>query len=173
MSHEVTLVKNDCSVVINLQGAHVISWKINGKEQLFITPGSVFDGKSEVYGGIPIVFPRLGFWGEGKPFHGFARTALWQVLPKEEGKGDSDSEKLSFFLRSDDISKAYFDAEFALTLTVGLGEAHLSMDLRVENQGENSFDFTALFHNYLRVEDIGKSSLHGLSGASYKDAADG
>merc|ERR1711962_1354536 len=112
-----------------------------------MTPGSVFDGESEVYGGIPIIFPRLGFWGEGKPFHGFARTALWKVLSKDEGRASGDSvDKLSFVLRSDAVSRAYFDAEFALTLTVGLGEAHLSMDLRVDNEGSSSFDFTALFH---------------------------
>ena len=82
MSREVTLIKNDSFVVINLHGAHVTSWKIGGIEQLFMTPGSVFDGESEVYGGIPIIFPRLGFWGEGKPFHGFARTAFGKSCRK-------------------------------------------------------------------------------------------
>ena len=47
------------------------------------------------------------------------------------------------------------------------------MDLRVENVGKALFEFTALFHNYLHVEDLHRMSLHGLTGTNYKDAADG
>ena len=77
---ELTLEKDGCSVSINFQGAHVTSWKVGGVEQLYMAPTSVFDGESEIFGGIPIVFPRLGSWGEGKPFHGFARTAKWSLV---------------------------------------------------------------------------------------------
>ena len=79
---EITLVKAESSVTINLQGAHVTPWKSQGKEQLYMMPSPKFDGQSEVFGGVPIVFPRLGGWGEGKPFHGFARTATWKRASK-------------------------------------------------------------------------------------------
>jgi len=170
MENELVLTKNDSSVTVNLQGAHVTSWKIHGAEQLFMSPTAKFDGKSEVFGGIPIIFPRLGSWGEGRPFHGFARTSRWELFEEDDGKKDGIA---TFQLKTDALSRSCWDAEFVLRLTIALREDQLNMDLRVENVGEASFEFTALFHNYLCVEDLRRVSLHGLTGSNYKDAADG
>ena len=169
MTNEVVLSSDDASVTINLQGAHVTSWKVKDQEQLFMSPSAVFDGKSEVFGGIPIIFPRLGSWGEGKPFHGFARTSRWERI--DEGKMGGNVARL--ILRPDAVSRTYWDAEFVLTLTITVDRDSLCMGLIVENVGNTSFEFTTLFHNYLYVEDLHRVSLTGLSGCTYKDAADG
>jgi len=129
-------------------------------------PNPRFDGQSEIFGGIPIIFPRLGGWGEGKPFHGFARTAIWK-------KADCDESKVTLLLESDAFTRSIFDAEFVLSLTVSLGGSHLLMDLKVDNLGENDFEFTALFHNYIGVEDLREVSLRGFAETAFKDAADG
>lgn len=170
MENEVVLTKKHSSVTVNCQGAHVTSWKIHGKEQLFMSPTAIFDGKSEVYGGIPIIFPRLGSWGEGKPFHGFARTSRWELSEEDDSRKDGIA---TFQLKTDVLSRSYWDAEFLLRLTIAVKEDQLNMDLRVENVGKALFEFTALFHNYLHVEDLHRMSLHGLTGTNYKDAADG
>ena len=169
MTNEVVIFDDDASVTINLQGAHVTSWNVKGQEQLFMSPSAVFDGKSEVFGGIPIIFPRLGSWGEGKPFHGFARTSRWARI--DEGKMGGNVARL--VLRPDAVSRTYWDAEFVLTLTITVDRDSLCMGLIVENVGNTSFEFTTLFHNYLYVEDLQRASLTGLSGCTYKDAADG
>ena len=167
---EVTLVNCESAATINLQGAHVTSWRVRGKEQLYMMPSPKFDGHSEVFGGIPIIFPRLGGWGEGKPLHGFARTATWKKAASGDG-GDANTVTLVF--ESSAFTRSIFDAEFSLELNFSLGESHLTLDLNIENRGEKSFEFTALFHNYIYVEDVRLMSLHGLADTDFKNAADG
>jgi len=169
MTNEIVITSDDSSATINLQGAHVTSWKIKGKEQLFMSPSAVFDGKSEVFGGIPIIFPRLGSWGEGKPFHGFARTSMWERIDEE--RFDGNVARLA--LRPDAVSRTYWDAEFVLTMDVEINLNTLCMSFFVVNIGHTPFEFTTLFHNYLYVEDLRRVSLTGLSGCKFKDAADG
>ena len=45
------------SVEILLYGATVVSWKNNGKENIFVSDAAVLDGSKPVRGGVPIVFP--------------------------------------------------------------------------------------------------------------------
>jgi hypothetical protein len=45
------------SVEVMLYGATVISWKNNGKENIFVSDAAVMDGSKPVRGGVPIVFP--------------------------------------------------------------------------------------------------------------------
>ena len=45
------------SVEVLLYGATVISWKSNGKENIFISDAAKLDGSKPVRGGIPVVFP--------------------------------------------------------------------------------------------------------------------
>ena len=49
---------NGASVIVNLNGATVTSWKLgNGKEQLFLSEKAHLDGSKPIRGGIPVVFP--------------------------------------------------------------------------------------------------------------------
>ena len=45
------------SVEVLLYGATVISWKSNGKENLWLSKAAKLDGSKPVRGGIPVVFP--------------------------------------------------------------------------------------------------------------------
>jgi hypothetical protein len=45
------------SVEVLLYGATVVSWKNNGKENIFVSDAAVMDGSKPVRGGVPIVFP--------------------------------------------------------------------------------------------------------------------
>jgi glucose-6-phosphate 1-epimerase len=45
------------SVEVLLYGATVISWKSNGKENLWVSTAAKLDGSKPVRGGIPVVFP--------------------------------------------------------------------------------------------------------------------
>ena len=45
------------SVEVLLYGATVISWKSNGKENLWLSKAAKLDGSKAVRGGIPVVFP--------------------------------------------------------------------------------------------------------------------
>lgn len=45
------------SVEILLYGATVISWKSNGRENLWVSQAAKLDGSKPVRGGVPVVFP--------------------------------------------------------------------------------------------------------------------
>ena len=64
-------------LVIHKHGATITSWTIEGEEMLFLSSKAVFDNKTAIRGGIPIVFPHFGPWGDNKPKHGFARILSW------------------------------------------------------------------------------------------------
>lgn len=52
------------SIEILLYGATIISWKSNGRENMFLSDKSRLDGSKPVRGGIPLVFPV-----RASPFH--------------------------------------------------------------------------------------------------------
>ena len=45
------------SVEVMLYGATVISWKSNGKENLWLSSAANMEGKKAIRGGVPVVFP--------------------------------------------------------------------------------------------------------------------
>jgi len=45
------------SVEVLLYGATVISWKSNGRENMWLSSAAKLDGSKPVRGGVPIVFP--------------------------------------------------------------------------------------------------------------------
>lgn len=45
------------SVEVMLYGATVISWKNNGKENLWLSSNANMEGKKAIRGGVPVVFP--------------------------------------------------------------------------------------------------------------------
>ncbi|MBV5344762.1 MAG: D-hexose-6-phosphate mutarotase, partial [Rhodoferax sp.] len=61
------------SVLVSAQGAQVLSWQSAGRERLYLSPQSVFDGHTPIRGGVPICFPQFNQRG-ALPKHGFARN---------------------------------------------------------------------------------------------------
>lgn len=165
-----TFCADGSSVTVNSQGATVTSWQVDGRELLFMSPGSVFDGHSEVYGGIPIIFPRLGGWGEGKPFHGFARYMNWEFVTEPAEKGSTNA--ITLTLESNQETEIIYPGNFCLTLAINLTRTELKMELVVSNVGVTPIEFTTLFHNYFNVDDIGDVKLIGLTDTPYRDAAE-
>lgn len=45
------------SVEVLLYGATVVSWKHNGRENLWVSKAAKLDGSKPVRGGVPVVFP--------------------------------------------------------------------------------------------------------------------
>ena len=68
---------------VYLFGATITSYETaSGEEVLFTSPLAVFDGRTAIRGGIPIVFPSFGAPEDSSsamPFHGFARIMNWTV----------------------------------------------------------------------------------------------
>lgn len=159
----------DTRVIIQKHGATITSWKVAGEEMLFLSSKAIFDGKTPIRGGIPLVFPHFGPWAEGKPKHGFARISEWSVAapPAVDSCGNVSA---ALQLDATPETKKIWNHNFSLVLKVVLKEAELDITLTVNNVGDEAFSFTTLLHNYLKLSDIASVSIDGLHGLRYKDS---
>jgi glucose-6-phosphate 1-epimerase len=60
-----------------------------------------------------------------------------------------------------------------LIYTVTLTKNSLDTKLLVRNEGQEPWEFNALFHTYLRVPDVTKVAVTGLKGIEYRDKVKG
>ncbi|KAK5109988.1 hypothetical protein LTR62_006355 [Meristemomyces frigidus] len=171
------------SVEVLLFGATVLSWKSNGRENIWVSDAAKLDGSKPVRGGVPLVFPAFGpppkDHATGKlPQHGFARNSHWEYLgssSSESGKlssGGDDSVKLDFGLGTAELSEEARTAwpfDFSLVYSVTLAKDGLSTMLNVQNKGEKSFEFQMLLHTYFKIDDISKVAINGLGSTTYID----
>lgn len=171
-SVEISLGSNDTKVKILNFGATVLSWKVAGKEQLWVSEASKLDGSRAVRGGIPLVFPRFGPASGNHPAtdklpqHGFARSVHWEVL------GQVDENTVQFGLGPEQLPAEFAKAwpyDFTLIYTVQLLEKSLKISLDVKNPGTQAFDFNVLFHTYFSVPEVEKIKVQGLSKLAYFD----
>ena len=163
--HRLTLTNGD-SVLVAQHGAHVISWLHGGRERLFLSPNSVWDGHTAIRGGIPVCFPQFNQRGD-LPKHGFVRNLPWALLAAEPGDAPSS---LSFGLSANDSTRAMWPAEFEARLRVDLLPEQLCVTLEVRNLGTQALQFTGALHSYLAVSDIAQVHLAGLGGQKEWDS---
>eukprot|EP00041_Stephanoeca_diplocostata_P013502 m.236942 g.236942 ORF g.236942 m.236942 type:complete len:419 (-) comp19361_c0_seq1:229-1485(-) len=150
-------------------GCTVTSYKTaKGKELLFVSGKSAFDGSTPIRGGIPLVFPIFGSgWGEYSdlPSHGFARRSTWKF-------SSHDNTSVVFTLSTGDISPEFarvFPFSFTLQYEIVLDASGFSTKLVVNNNGDKDFDVQALLHTYYDVNAIGSVKIEGLQGVSCLD----
>lgn len=153
-------------------GATVISWTIDGEEQLWLSSGAKLDGTKAVRGGIPLVFPVFGKKQSGPtsqlPQHGFARNSTWEFL----GQTKEDEPTVQFGLGPENVDPEALRKweeganDFTLLLTVELTEESLKTSIEVENprSSKKSFEFNWLFHTYLKVKDVTDILVSNLPG---------
>ncbi|XP_075527433.1 uncharacterized protein LOC142559728 isoform X3 [Dermacentor variabilis] len=167
MYNVISLSQKDDSIELVRFGATLTSWKVDGKEMLFLSDRSLRDSKSPIRGGIPLVFPNFGAWELG-PHHGFAHTSEWTVqqAPAEEANGDK---AVILSLQDNDYTRSIWNHGFQLLYRVALRKAQLHLELSVENKGTEAFKFTALLHPYWRMADVRRCMLSGCHGVVYTD----
>ena len=146
------------------QGAHVLDWvpAAGMPGQLFVSQASAFGAGASIRGGVPVIFPQFGQFGE-LPKHGFARRSRWQLA-------DRQADSLRYELRDSEDSRAIWPHAFVAGLTVQLQARRLQVSLDVTNTGSSECQFTAGLHSYLRVDEIADAALQGLGGRAYWDA---
>lgn len=148
-------------------GAQLVSWVAGGRERLYLSPRSKFDGKSAIRGGVPICFPQFNQRGP-MPKHGFARHLPWQVLAGPEL--GQDVARLSLRLGAGAATRQFWAQAFELTLTLELRPDSLQMTLDVHNTDREPLHFTGALHTYLSVDDIAAVQVTGLEGQMEWDA---
>jgi glucose-6-phosphate 1-epimerase len=156
------LLNGDCLTVV-LQGAQLVSWVSGGRERLYLSPKSEFDGQTPIRGGVPICFPQFNQRGP-LPKHGFARNMAWRAddvtfLNEQEAY-------LTLRLSANEVTRAIWPASFELALNVHLKPGQLQITLTVSNTGSESLTFTGALHTYLAVNSLAAVQLTGLENQS-------
>jgi len=154
-----------------VHGAHVISWRPTGSEEvLFLSSKSRWEEGQAIRGGIPICFP----WFRAKtddphaPAHGFVRTRSWQLGSIVE---TSAGVAVTMFIESDEQTRRCWPAEFRLVHRATFG-SELTLELVCTNTGRTPLRFEEALHTYNRVADVGTVRLQGLNGARFLDNTD-
>jgi glucose-6-phosphate 1-epimerase len=156
---------------IYLHGAHVTAWEPRGaRPVLFVSAESRWEDGRAIRGGVPICFPWFGGKADddAAPAHGFVRTKAWEL---ESIAQQGDSVAVCLFTQSSDDTKKWWPADFRASLRATFG-SELKLDLEVRNTGASPFRFEEALHTYLRVEDVQRVSVEGLSGVEYIDKTD-
>jgi glucose-6-phosphate 1-epimerase len=163
--------ESGASAEIYLLGATLCSYKTSdGKEQIFVSPGAIWDGKKAIRGGVPLVFPQFGQPDKAMPQHGFARSSIWAV---KEVKDTAEESRAIFTLSDSDATRGQWPHAFALEFEVLLRAGDLKMTMRITNTGDSSFTFHALLHTYFKIPDVGDAVVQGLKDHNYIDKVAG
>ncbi len=160
------LVDDAADSVVELipeRGALVTSFRVAGREALYLDEATLLDRTKNVRGGIPVLFPIAGkltggkFRAEGQAYalaqHGFARTSAWDVVG-EQTDGDA---RVVLSLSSSDATRAAFPWDFEVRLTFALAGDTLAIEQRYANRSSRPMPLHAGFHPYFLVPDAEKS----------------
>jgi len=152
-------------------GATITKWQILGQDIIFCSTKTLQEAGKAIRGGIPIVFPQFG---PGKlPQHGFARVSQWTLSEASINKSTGDVTAI-FTLTDDEKTRQAWPYKFTCRYHIVLKATSLSIQLEViNNETEQSFDFTSLQHTYLQVNDIHDVLIKGLQKYRYIDKVDG
>ncbi|KAG0358553.1 hypothetical protein BG005_002172 [Podila minutissima] len=162
------------SAEVYFYGSTLTSWKVAGKERIFLSDKAILDGSKAIRGGIPLVFP---VFGKGKaphvtaslPQHGFARVTRWKLVNSSE---DATTVTVQLGLDHSMITEEFrnlWPFDFSLVYTVSLTANNIETGLRVHNIGDRAFDFNTLLHTYFLIPDASAVKVIGLNGVDYVD----
>lgn len=149
-----------------LQGAHLLSWKPAGEEEvLWLSDITPFKTGVALRGGVPVCWPWFGPAAQKElPSHGFARNLPWSLSAHNE---DENGVVLTFELHSSDASRHYWPHDFTLYARFKVGK---TCEMELEAHGD--FETTSALHTYFNVGDISAVKVSGL-GDTYIDKVNG
>lgn len=139
-----------------LQGAHLLSWKPKGEEDvLWLSGNTPFKTGVALRGGVPICWPWFGPAAtQGLPSHGFARNLPWTLKAHNE---DDNGAVLTFELQSNAETHQLWPHDFTLLARFKVGA---TCEIELEAHGE--FETTSALHTYFNVGDIAAVKVSGL-----------
>jgi len=96
-----------------LQGAHLLSFKPAGEEEvLWLSGNTPFKNGVALRGGVPVCWPWFGpAQQQGLPAHGIARILPWTLTAHNE---DENGVVLTFELQSSDATREQWPHDFTL-----------------------------------------------------------
>jgi D-hexose-6-phosphate mutarotase len=167
------LQNHHATPLVAVQGAHIARFQPRGAEPvLWVSRLSSYAAGKAIRGGIPVCWPWFAQHPTDptRPFHGFARTAMWQVRGTSVLEGDVVQLRLG--LKESDATFALWPHAFDLELVATVG-AELRVELIARNPGDAPFIVGGALHSYFQVGDLTRVAIRGLEGCSYIDKVDG
>lgn len=142
--------------------------KSPAREVIFLSKTSAFLPGKAIRGGVPICWPWFGPHPTDPKAgqHGFARTALWDVIATSDNS-------VTLSLEASAETKAKWPHDFRLTYTVTLDAAGLTFALQTTNTCNDRFTFGEALHTYFAIGDISQTTVTGFKGLTYIDKVDG
>ena len=162
---------NRACASLALQGAHLFHYHCFADPDalLWLSRASLFQSGKAIRGGIPVCWPWFGRHpaDPALPQHGFARTALWELVAEE----DSDPAHTVLVLRLTDspVSLKIWPYAFELLLTITIGSS-LTLALTTKNLDSRPLTVTSALHSYFAVSEISRVAVKGLEQTPYFDA---
>lgn len=139
------------------RGGIVIELGFNGEELLYCNKETLYNKKSNIRGGIPILFPISGqlengqYEWHGKTYsmknHGVARNRPWEVIATNE-----DELSITLKMQSNESTKAEFPFDFELLFTYVLKENELTILQHYKNLSAEDMPIYAGFHPYFKSD---------------------
>ena len=139
-----------------LQGAHLLSFKPAGEEEvLWLSGNTPFKNGVALRGGVPVCWPWFGpAQQQGLPAHGIARILPWTLTAHNE---DENGVVLTFELQSSDATREQWPHDFTL-----LARFKLCQTCEIELEAHGEFETTSALHTYFNVGDISAVKVSGL-----------
>lgn len=142
------------------RGGIVTRFAVADRPLLFLDESTLVDPTKNIRGGVPVLFPspgalageryaRGGVAGSMKQ-HGFARQRPWTVTAQTERAA-------TLTLLADEVTRAQYPWDFALTIGYALDGSRLRITQRIENRGATALPFGMGFHPYFAVADGDKA----------------
>jgi glucose-6-phosphate 1-epimerase len=158
---------------ISLLGGQLLSYMPAGaKDDLFfVSENAYYQAGKSIKGGVPVCWPWFaeGNGDKSLPFHGFARTAAWEMATAEINS-DRITE-IVLRLADSEQTRKLWPYPFVLEERIFFGET-LRIELVSRNTGDEPFHLTQALHTYFNVGDITAISVHGLENHGYLDKVD-
>jgi galactose mutarotase-like enzyme len=146
------------------RGGLVTSFRVAGRELLYMDPATLNDATKNVRGGIPVLFPTPGKleqdnWQQGTQRgelkqHGFARNLAFSVV-----KADSDQAELVLQLVASPATLAVYPWDFLFELSFRLEGKSLRIVSRIENRGRYAMPCALGYHPYFLVTDKARATI--------------
>ncbi|MCW8900988.1 MAG: D-hexose-6-phosphate mutarotase [Gammaproteobacteria bacterium] len=168
----VEIVNDYASALISLQGAHVLSWKPKGEEDvIWLSSDATFAMGKSVRGGVPICWPWFGAHESvaSFPAHGFARTVLWPVI--KTTALESGETQIIFRLDTSELDEklqAMWPQATVAEYRITIGKT-LTFELISFNNSADAITIGQALHTYFNIDDISQTTVTGLEGKDYLD----
>jgi len=149
--------------VVPERGGIITSWRVQGKELLYLDTERFANPELSVRGGIPILFPICGnlpdntYTYQGQQYtlkqHGFARDLPWQVTEQVT----EEKVSLTLVLNSNEQTRAVYPFDFQVIFTYQILGNSLEIRQRYTNHSPEPMPFSTGLHPYFVTS--GKTQL--------------